>query len=102
MLTRNPPHAGQIDTLKHHKKDITEMRKGGECGIGFEEFQDLEVGDQIQAVVVRCMTGPMCLCGATCYRIDWRAGRQGSLRRAILCCPLSMYDLDDLAGHKDY
>lgn len=26
-----------------------EMRKGTECGIGFEEFQDLEVGDQIQA-----------------------------------------------------
>ena len=25
------------------------MRKGSECGIGFEEFQDLEVGDIIQA-----------------------------------------------------
>jgi translation initiation factor IF-2 len=27
-----------------------EARKGGECGIGFEEFQELQVGDQIQAV----------------------------------------------------
>jgi translation initiation factor IF-2 len=26
-----------------------EMRKGTECGMGFAEFQDLEVGDQIQA-----------------------------------------------------
>ncbi len=26
-----------------------EMRKGSECGMGFEEFQDLEVGDQVQA-----------------------------------------------------
>lgn len=26
-----------------------EMRKGTECGMGFEEFQDLRQGDQIQA-----------------------------------------------------
>lgn len=25
------------------------MRKGSECGIGFEEFQDFKVGDLIQA-----------------------------------------------------
>ncbi|KAI1848437.1 hypothetical protein JX266_005743 [Neoarthrinium moseri] len=41
---------GQLESLKHGRKDITEARKGGECGIGFEEFQDLQVGDQIQAV----------------------------------------------------
>ncbi|XXH01074.1 hypothetical protein Hte_007425 [Hypoxylon texense] len=40
---------GNLETLKHVKRDITEARKGTECGIGFEEFQDLEVGDQIQA-----------------------------------------------------
>ncbi|KAH7157176.1 hypothetical protein EDB81DRAFT_789041 [Dactylonectria macrodidyma] len=39
---------GKIDTLKHVKKDVMEMGKGTECGIGFEEFQDLEVDDQIQ------------------------------------------------------
>lgn len=39
-----------METFKHGKKDITEARKGGECGIGFEFFQDLEVGDQIQAI----------------------------------------------------
>ncbi|RYO94337.1 hypothetical protein DL764_007854 [Monosporascus ibericus] len=40
---------GKLETLKHVKKDVTEMRKGAECGMGFEEFQDLEVGDLIQA-----------------------------------------------------
>ncbi|RYP74157.1 hypothetical protein DL769_004072 [Monosporascus sp. CRB-8-3] len=40
---------GTLETLKHAKKDVTEMRKGAECGMGFEDFQDLEVGDQIQA-----------------------------------------------------
>ncbi|KAI1331499.1 hypothetical protein F5Y16DRAFT_360085 [Xylariaceae sp. FL0255] len=40
---------GKLETLKNVKKDVTEMRKGTECGMGFEEFQDLEVGDQIQA-----------------------------------------------------
>lgn len=41
---------GKLESLKHVKKDIDEARKGTECGIGFEFFQDLEVGDQIQAV----------------------------------------------------
>lgn len=44
----NPP-PGKLETLKHVKKDVMEMRKGTECGMGFEEFQDLEIGDQIQA-----------------------------------------------------
>ncbi|KAI0905719.1 hypothetical protein F4823DRAFT_609935 [Ustulina deusta] len=40
---------GKLETLKQVKKDVMEMRKGSECGMGFEEFQDLEVGDQVQA-----------------------------------------------------
>ncbi|KAI0803509.1 hypothetical protein GGR55DRAFT_691723 [Xylaria sp. FL0064] len=40
---------GKLETLKNVKKDVMEMRKGTECGMGFEEFQDLEVGDQVQA-----------------------------------------------------
>ncbi|GAW17179.1 hypothetical protein ANO14919_066320 [Xylariales sp. No.14919] len=40
---------GKLETLKNVKKDVTEMRKGSDCGMGFEEFQDLEVGDRIQA-----------------------------------------------------
>ncbi|KAI1634238.1 hypothetical protein F4809DRAFT_619753 [Biscogniauxia mediterranea] len=40
---------GKLETLKHHKKDVMEMQKGTECGMGFEDFQDLAVGDIIQA-----------------------------------------------------
>ncbi|KAI0425767.1 hypothetical protein F5Y09DRAFT_334721 [Xylaria sp. FL1042] len=40
---------GKLETLKNIKKDVLEMRKGTECGMGFVEFQDLEVGDQVQA-----------------------------------------------------
>lgn len=39
---------GKIDTLKHVKKDVLEMGKGTECGIGLEDFQDLQVDDQLQ------------------------------------------------------
>ncbi|OHW99538.1 translation initiation factor If-2 [Colletotrichum incanum] len=39
---------GKIDTLKHGKKDVTEIRKGTECGIAFDGFTDFHVGDQIQ------------------------------------------------------
>ncbi|KAL7932444.1 hypothetical protein V8C35DRAFT_307099 [Trichoderma chlorosporum] len=39
---------GKIDTLKHVKKDVQEMGKGTECGIGFEDFEDFQPDDQIQ------------------------------------------------------
>lgn len=31
------------------KKDVPEMRKGSECGMGFEGWTDFQVGDQIQS-----------------------------------------------------
>ncbi|KAL4734002.1 hypothetical protein BDV11DRAFT_69299 [Aspergillus similis] len=39
---------GSISSLKNVKKDVTEMRKDTECGIGFENWTDFAVGDQIQ------------------------------------------------------
>jgi translation initiation factor IF-2 len=39
---------GTMESLKNVKKDVTEMRKGSECGIGFEGWSDFRVGDQIQ------------------------------------------------------
>ncbi|TWU78135.1 hypothetical protein ED733_007409 [Metarhizium rileyi] len=39
---------GNIDTLRHVKKDVMEMGKGTECGIGLEGFEDFQVDDQIQ------------------------------------------------------
>jgi translation initiation factor IF-2 len=40
--------AGLISSLKNVKKDVQEMRKGTECGIGFGEWEGFEVGDQVQ------------------------------------------------------
>ncbi|KAI1087590.1 initiation factor 2 [Rostrohypoxylon terebratum] len=40
---------GKLETLKHLKKDVMEVKKGTECGFGFEGFQDFKVGDQVQA-----------------------------------------------------
>ena len=40
--------AGNLDTLRHLKKDITEARKGLECGMSFENWEDLREGDLIQ------------------------------------------------------
>ncbi|KAF1352098.1 hypothetical protein BDV97DRAFT_292248 [Delphinella strobiligena] len=39
---------GILSSLKNVKKDVQEMRKGTECGMGFEDWEDFEVGDQIQ------------------------------------------------------
>lgn len=30
------------------KKDVTEMRKGSECGMGFNGWSAFEIGDSIQ------------------------------------------------------
>ena len=43
---------GAIDTLKHVKKDVSEMGKGTECGVGFAGFEDLQIDDQIQTYEV--------------------------------------------------
>lgn len=40
--------AGTLTSLKNVKKDVTEMRKGTECGIGLAEWEDFLEGDQIQ------------------------------------------------------
>lgn len=39
---------GMISSLKNVKKDVTEMRKDTECGIGFEDWTDFAVGDHVQ------------------------------------------------------
>jgi translation initiation factor IF-2 len=40
---------GVLDSLKNVKKDVTEMRKGSECGVGFQGWEDFQEGDQIQS-----------------------------------------------------
>lgn len=42
-------HTGKIASLKRFKDDAKEVREGFECGIGIEDWQDLRVGDQLEA-----------------------------------------------------
>jgi translation initiation factor IF-2 len=43
---------GKIASLRHFKNDVSEVRQGFECGIGIEKFQDVKVGDVIEAFKV--------------------------------------------------
>ncbi len=40
---------GAIASLRRFKEDVSEVRQGFECGIGLDRFQDIKVGDVIEA-----------------------------------------------------
>ncbi len=48
---------GKIASLRHFKNDVSEVRSGFECGIGIERFQDVKVGDVIEAFKVEKLAG---------------------------------------------
>ena len=58
-------HNGKIGSLRRFKDDAREVQSGYECGIGLENFQDVKVGDVIEA-----------------YEIEQVARRLGAARRA--------------------
>ncbi|HEX8195526.1 MAG TPA: translation initiation factor IF-2 [Pyrinomonadaceae bacterium] len=43
---------GELDSLKRFKEDASEVREGFECGIGLKNFNDIKVGDQIEAFTI--------------------------------------------------
>jgi translation initiation factor IF-2 len=43
---------GGISSLRRFKDDASEVREGFECGIGLENFNDIKVGDQIEAFII--------------------------------------------------
>jgi translation initiation factor IF-2 len=45
-------HDGRIASLRRFKEDVREVAGGYECGIGLEAYQDLKVGDIIEAYEV--------------------------------------------------
>lgn len=42
-------HSGSIDALKRFKDDVPEVRSGYECGISLKGYNDIKVGDVIEA-----------------------------------------------------
>ena len=45
-------HEGKLATLKHFQDDVREIRAGQECGMSIENYQDIKVGDVIEAFEV--------------------------------------------------
>ena len=45
-------HEGKISSLRRFKDDVSEVKTGFECGIAFERFNDLKVGDVIEVFVI--------------------------------------------------
>ena len=54
-------YQGELSTLKRFKDDVKEVREGYECGLGIANFNDLKIGDVVEAFrieeVARTMAG---------------------------------------------
>ncbi|MDQ2993730.1 MAG: translation initiation factor IF-2, partial [Pseudomonadota bacterium] len=42
-------YVGQLESLRRFKDDVSEVRKGTECGIGVKDYNDVKPGDNIEA-----------------------------------------------------
>lgn len=61
-LNRNAPvrlirdnvviYEGKISSLRRFKEDASEVKEGFECGVGLENYNDIKVGDYIEAFTV--------------------------------------------------
>jgi translation initiation factor IF-2 len=51
-------HEGKISSLRRFKDDVSEVKSGFECGIAFERFNDLKVGDVIEVFVIERVATP--------------------------------------------
>jgi translation initiation factor IF-2 len=41
-------YEGELESLRRFKDDVNEVRSGTECGIGVKNYNDVQVGDQIE------------------------------------------------------
>jgi translation initiation factor IF-2 len=46
-------HEGKLSTLKRFKDEVKEVLSGQECGMAFENYQDMRVGDVIECYTVQ-------------------------------------------------
>ncbi|MBN2351179.1 MAG: translation initiation factor IF-2 [Spirochaetales bacterium] len=44
-------HRGKISSLRRFKDDVREVETNFECGIGLENFNDIKVGDMLEAII---------------------------------------------------
>ncbi len=42
-------YTGELDSLRRFKDDVNEVKEGYECGLSIANFNDIKVGDVIEA-----------------------------------------------------
>ena len=67
-------HEGKIGSLRRFKDDVSEVKSGFECGIGFERYNDIKVGDVIEVFVVERVAATV-----------WRLQMQNAVLKASFC-----------------
>ena len=45
-------YTGELDSLKRFKDDVREVKSGFECGLSLKNYNDIQVGDQLEAFEV--------------------------------------------------
>jgi translation initiation factor IF-2 len=45
-------HTGELDSLKRFKDDVREVKAGFECGLSLKNFNDVQIGDQLEVFEV--------------------------------------------------
>ncbi len=46
-------HTGALSSLKRHKEEVREVKEGLECGLGFENYQDIKQDDVIEVFAIQ-------------------------------------------------
>jgi translation initiation factor IF-2 len=49
-------HEGTLKTLKRFKDEVSEVPGGQECGMAFQNYEDMRVGDVIECFRVEMVT----------------------------------------------
>jgi translation initiation factor IF-2 len=45
-------HTGELDSLKRFKEDVREVKQGFECGLSLKNYNEVQVGDQLEVFEV--------------------------------------------------
>jgi translation initiation factor IF-2 len=46
-------NTGELDSLKRMKDDVREVKEGFECGIKLKNYNDINIGDQLEFFEIR-------------------------------------------------
>ena len=46
-------YQGELESLRHYKEDVAQVKMGNECGIGVRDYNDVKVGDVIEVYEIQ-------------------------------------------------